>query len=265
MKALSDILTITPDTLVQEDSGPWLPFSQVQHLLNSSSSSTNDAPRLLIDDIPPNEYQLCETCPQWKGCDLTLLWDRKYEMWLTWDEYELLMKAEEVTVTKDEPPAEDPDVAIELLNKEVKRAKRKAYQERKKAKKFKSTHSIPRVYLSGIPKDLALSNIIDFCTGKNATPSHCQISSKTGDAWISYETTQEAIDAAAALNMKEISPGCRVSAQVDALPSEAVPTEAVPSEAVPVEVIAPDEDLRDDWDAFLDEQSSDDEFQIKTS
>ena len=253
MKAFSDILTITADTLVREDSGPWLPFSQVQHLLSNTNRDVQGTPRLSIDEIPPNEYQLCDKCPEWKGCDLTLLWDRKYAMWVTWDEYELLIKADlqhtEPTVNI-EPSHEDEDAAVELLNKEVKKAKRKAYQERKKAKKLKPISSSSLVvYLSGIPADAQISSILDFCTINNTNPIDCKLSAKTGDAWLTFETSEKATEAAAVLDMKEVIPDCKVSAQV-------ADRHDTPLEPVHV---------GNNWDSFLDEQSSDDEFQIKTS
>jgi len=133
MKAFSDILTLTPSTLIREGSGPWLPLSQQPEIHNTQPSESTEK-RLPIDDLPQHEYQLCQFCPDWKRCDVTFLWDRVLEIWVTWDEYENLLKLSPPEPQAPAAPAEP----LEDLNREIKRVKRKAYQERKKAKKSKA-------------------------------------------------------------------------------------------------------------------------------
>ena len=123
LKALISIGSIESLTLVRIDNGPWTTFSSSSVGFEASElSNASELPRgsrLSIDDIPEGESTLCTSCPSWKCCDVTFLWDRLEGMWVTWEEYETLEKVKAGECFIDVKSSKEEDDVLATFNAEI--------------------------------------------------------------------------------------------------------------------------------------------------
>jgi hypothetical protein len=176
---------------------------QIELLAQASEGEDRDgAERLPLSDIPLTESTPCldHSCPKAPGCDVVYLWDRKLNMWLTFDEYVKICSEEGLTDGLPERAlVENQDQMDELLRrtdygnvissvktgpnkrgfidqeddeplsdpeKEAKRQRRRAYRERRKLKRdaglWLKTKSNPNIYISGLPADIQEEELSDL-------------------------------------------------------------------------------------------------------
>ena len=164
-------------------------------------TGTDYEPRIALALIPANESVPCcdPTCPIGPGCGVVYIWDRKWKMYLTYDEYVQVCTADGLTDGLPEKPLPTSSEQVqELLSqvdrsrvviprrelarnnktqdlsssedeplsdpeKEAKRQRKRAYRERKKLKRdaglWVKSKTNPNVYISGLPLDISVEDL----------------------------------------------------------------------------------------------------------
>jgi len=156
--------------------------------------------RIPLANVPPTECVPCcdPACPIGSGCDVIYIWDRKWEMYLTYDEYvqvciedgltdglperslpstseqiqELLTEADrprmviprrELHRNNKKELSSSEDEPLSDPEKEAKRQRKRAYRERKKLKRdaglWVKSKNNPNVYISGLPSDITIDEL----------------------------------------------------------------------------------------------------------
>ena len=158
-------------------------------------------PRISLSSVPPTEsVPCCDTaCPIGTGCSVIYIWDRKWKMYLTYDEYvqvcrddglidglpdiplptsseqvqELLSEVDRSRLViprrelarnnKTQEVSSSDDEPLSDPEKEAKRQRKRAYRERKKLKRdaglWVKSKTNPNVYISGLPLDISMEEL----------------------------------------------------------------------------------------------------------
>jgi hypothetical protein len=195
--------------VLEDNSTEWIPMTSCNSLLNALSreqspdkqDDTTDSSRLPISDVPSLESSPCvdPTCPVYPACDRVYLWDRKWRMYLTYEEYvqvciedgltkglpehvlptttdqvqQLLSEADSsrLVIPRRElhrnpgknNSSESDDEPLSDPEKEAKRQKKRAYRERKKLKRMAGlwvkSKTNPNIYVSCLPVDVQFDEL----------------------------------------------------------------------------------------------------------
>lgn len=247
--------------ILSENLGAWKPLSTVGTLeaelvdiISQSESPLPRSERIPLSHVPPIETYPCHdnTCPDFPGCSVVYIWDRKGQMWLSFSEYvdvcredgmleglperavvesseqiqDLLRStdAERLNGTTNKTrPADDDEEPFSDEEKEARRLKRKAYRERKRLKReaglWVKSKDNPNIYISSLPKDVTKEELA--CLFRQA--GQLKVDLKTGeprvklygngDGLITFAHSESVALAINLFNEYEFRPGCLISVQ----------------------------------------------------
>ena len=213
---ISRLMSITAldlfSNVIEEGGDQWVCMASSISLSNAlaqemslgDTSDTMIRSRLPLAEIPSSESVPCvdPACPVGSGCDVVYIWDRKWLMYLTYDEYvgvctdegltdglpdralptsadqvqELLHQADmsRLVIPKRElgrnqnniESTGSEDEPLSDPEKEAKRQRKKAYRERKKLKRdaglWVKSKTNPNIYVSGLPLDVGVDELENF-------------------------------------------------------------------------------------------------------
>ena len=244
-----------------ESEGSWKPLDACESLRNELAQallvndSDNEPPeRLPLSQIPPLESDPCQdtSCPKYPSCDLVYIWDRKEELWLTFDEYvqvcsevgltdglpdrvlassteqieDLLRRTDEERIEnsrKNKVVSNNSDEECSDPEKEARRLKRRTYRERKRLRReaglWVKTKENPNIYISSLPGDVSVVELMDLFKKAGQLKEDLKTGEPrlklygNGDGLVTFANPESVKIAIELFNEYELRPGCFISVQ----------------------------------------------------